>query len=145
MQRSLYRELQLPMPLQDIIFYDAGCGFCQRMVMYVLHRDTRQRFMFAPRPGQSFDRLIDEPTRSQLPASVVVLTRNGRVLVRSEAVLHIQRELGGFERVLARVAGIVPALVRNGVYNMIARVRRHLVPARACMKLSPQDQVRFLE
>ncbi len=132
------------MAQRDLIFYDAECGFCQRWVMFVLRRDSAGRFQFAPRPGVTFEKTFDVTTREQLPASVVVLTREQQVLIRSNAVLYIMRELGGITRVSASIAGVMPAGVRDFFYNGIARIRRRLIRPTTCTPLDPAQQARFL-
>jgi len=54
---------------------------------------------------------------------VAVLTRDGELLVRSAAFLHIFRRLGGGWRVLAAVLSVVPRGLRDLVYDFIARIR----------------------
>ena len=34
-------------PGGPILFFDGVCGLCDRLVQFVLHRDTRARFRFA--------------------------------------------------------------------------------------------------
>ena len=38
---------------QDILFYDGYCGFCNRMVLFVLERDKSLHFKFAPLKGKT--------------------------------------------------------------------------------------------
>ncbi len=128
----------------DLIFYDADCGFCQRWVMFVLSRDSAGRFQFAPRSGVTFEKTFDASICQQMPSSVVVLTHDKRVLLRSSAVLHIMRELGGTSRVLAQVAGVIPAGIRDFFYDSIARIRRRLIRPTTCAPLGADQQSRFL-
>jgi predicted DCC family thiol-disulfide oxidoreductase YuxK len=125
----------------DLVFFDGRCGVCQRGVRFVLARDRRARLRFAPLDGPTFARRAPRG----LPDSLVVLA-GGRVLVRSEAVLHILRTLGGLWRLLAALAAPVPRPWRDACYDRVARAR-HRIFLQACNKhciILPEWQDRFL-
>jgi len=73
--------------------------------------------------GETFSARVAEARRAGLPDSVVVLTRDGELLVRSAAFLHIFRRLGGGWRVLATFLSVVPRWLRDFVYDLVARIR----------------------
>lgn len=111
-------------PPTERIFYDGHCGLCHGAVRFVMARDTGgQRFRFAPLQGTTFAAIVSAERRAGLPDSVVVLTEDGRLLIRSDAFIHILRRLGGFWRFAAGIIGVIPRVIRDGVYDFIARVR----------------------
>ncbi|MEN6605639.1 MAG: DUF393 domain-containing protein [Bryobacteraceae bacterium] len=126
--------------MPDTIFYDGGCGLCHWFVRAVILRDRRRVFRFAPLEGATFDRIVPRDERAGLPDSVVVRTTDGRLLIRSAAVLHVLGQLGRCWRVFAGMLRAVPASLRDAVYNVIARTRRRLwrTPSTAC-PLLPRD------
>jgi predicted DCC family thiol-disulfide oxidoreductase YuxK len=106
------------------LFYDGHCGLCQHAVRFILAEDTtRTAFRFAPLQGETFLAQVAEGRRAGLPDSVVVLTRDRELLVRSDAFLHIFRRLGGGWRVLAALLNVVPRGLRDFVYDFVARIR----------------------
>ena len=108
----------------EILFYDGHCGLCHRAVKFVLKHDrSGNAFRFAPLQGATFQSRVPAADRAGLPDSVVVLTEDGSLLVRSNAFLHILRRLGGGWSVLAALVAIVPRPLRDVVYNFIARIR----------------------
>src|SRR5271163_1546869 len=108
----------------EMLFYDGHCGLCHRAVKYVLKHDRSGNvFRFAPLLGETFESKVPASRRTGLPDSVVVLTTDGRLLVRSDAFIHILRRLGGFWRVISAIIAAIPRVIRDGVYNLIARVR----------------------
>jgi predicted DCC family thiol-disulfide oxidoreductase YuxK len=128
------------------VFYDGDCGFCHRWVRLVVKLDHDGRaFRFAPRKGETFRSLVAPEQREALPPSILVLTREGRILTRSSAVLHILEQLGGGWRVMAIIGRIVPAGTRDVVYRFIAHVRHGLLPApeSACPVVAPEFRARF--
>ena len=67
-----------------------------------------------------------------------------RVRVRSDAALSVAAHLGGVWRVLAVIGRVVPGVLRDGVYDMIAK-RRLSIAAPACLLPSADERVRFLK
>jgi predicted DCC family thiol-disulfide oxidoreductase YuxK len=107
----------------DLLFYDGHCALCHGAVKFVLYRDHSAAFHFSPLQGDTFNSRIPPERRVTLPDSVIVLTREKKLLVRSDAFLHILRRLGGGWRILAGILGIVPRPIRDAVYNGIAKIR----------------------
>ncbi len=133
-------------PAPETIFYDGHCGLCHRWVKFVLKRDLGGKaFRFAPLGGERFLQAVPEPQRAGLPDSIVVLTAAGRLLVRSAAVLHILTRLGGLWPFTAVLCRIVPAVLRDWLYDLIARLRHRMFrrPAEACPVLPPELRSRF--
>jgi predicted DCC family thiol-disulfide oxidoreductase YuxK len=111
-------------PAAEYLFYDGHCGLCHRAVKFVLRRDRGGRaFRFAPLQGSTFLARVAEERRAGLSDSVVVLTRDGELLVRSASFLHILRRLGGGWGILAAVLSVVPRGWRDFVYDFVARIR----------------------
>ncbi|MEL7088104.1 MAG: DUF393 domain-containing protein, partial [Planctomycetota bacterium] len=102
----------------DTIFYDGDCGLCHRWVKFVTPRDRGgQLFRFAPLQGPTFAERFDDATRAGLPDSIIVQRSNhpqaDELLVKSAAVLHILRKLGGGWAWLAGIGRVVPRPVRD--------------------------------
>ena len=102
--------------------FDGECGLCSFWVDFVLARDVHARFRFTPLQSPAA-RLILE--RTGLPGDVmdsICLYEDGVVYQRSTAVLKI---LGGLPAPwpLATVLLAVPAVLRDALYDMVARHR----------------------
>jgi predicted DCC family thiol-disulfide oxidoreductase YuxK len=128
------------------LFYDGSCGLCHGAVRFLLAEDrTGKAFRFAPIGGRAFRAQVPEEARAQLPDSVVLRTAEGNLLVRSDAMLEAGLRIGGFWRMLAILARLIPRFLRNWIYDRIARVRKRLfkTPTEACPVMSPTLQRRF--
>lgn len=111
-------------PSTEYLFYDGHCGLCHRAVKFVLKHDrSGQAFRFAPLQGPTFAARIPAERWAGLPDSIVVLTSDGRLLVRSNAFLHILRRLGGGWAELASWLGVLPRALLDRVYDIVARIR----------------------
>jgi predicted DCC family thiol-disulfide oxidoreductase YuxK len=129
----------------EMLFYDGHCGLCHRAVTFVLAHDRGRAFRFAPLQGETFQKIVTPERQKTLPDSVVVMTGDGRLLVRSDAFLHIFLKLGGFWKVLAIVVRIVPRGVRDFVYDFVASIRFRVFGRREelCPVMPPELRARF--
>lgn len=105
----------------SILLYDNGCGVCHWLVRFVLRNDQTCHFMFAPLESETGRKLL---AQHHVPPDVdsVVVIQGAVALVRSDAVLQIMRQLGGFWRLLG-VLGLVPRRWRDACYDAVARHR----------------------
>ena len=91
---------------------------------FVLNRDRGGNgFRFAPLQGATFATLVPPEHRAAMPDSLVLRTAEGRLLARSDAMIHILRRLGGGWKFLAAILALTPRAIRNAGYDFIARVR----------------------
>lgn len=129
-----------------MLFYDGHCALCHRAVKFVLRHDrSGNAFRFAPLQGPTFQARVPAEGRAGLPDSIVVLTAEGALLVRSNAFLHILRRLGGGWKILAGVLAVIPRPVRDAVYDFIARIRFRIFGTRQewCPVTPPELRARF--
>jgi predicted DCC family thiol-disulfide oxidoreductase YuxK len=130
----------------ETIFYDGDCGLCHRWVRFVIAHDPGgETFTFSPLQGQTIRSVLTDQQRQSLPDSVVVLTAEGEVLVRTRAVLHILRRLGGGWRTLAWLGRLIPPPLFDPLYGLVARLRHRLSakPSDACPLPAPTLRDRF--
>jgi predicted DCC family thiol-disulfide oxidoreductase YuxK len=133
-------------PNPEILFYDGHCGLCHRTVKFVLKHDrSGSAFRFAPLQGTTFESRIAPDRRAGLPDSIVVLTNEGSLLVRSDAFLHVRRRLGGGWRILANAQAVIPRPLRDLVYDFVARIRYRVFGKRddLCPIVPPDLRARF--
>jgi len=128
------------------VFYDGGCGLCHRAVRFAIAHDADgSRFRFASLQSEGFRRRVPAAARAGLPDSIVTLTPDGTLLVRSAAVIHVLDRVGGGWKVAGRLLRLVPRSVRDAGYDTVARVRYLLFrrPAEACPVTPPELRARF--
>ncbi len=126
-----------------IVLFDGVCNLCNAAVNFIIDRDPRAVFHFAPLQsdiGQALTRqwhLEHEDT--------IVLVEDGRCYVRSTAALRIARRLGGAWPLLS-VLLAVPAPLRDAAYRFVARHRYRWFGTRdACRLPTPELRSRFLD
>ena len=130
----------------DTVFYDGGCALCHRSVRFLVARDRDgSRFRFAPIGGARFRAELSDDERAGLPDAIVVRCADGRLLVRSAAALRLSARLGGLHAALARVLALVPARIRDALYDAIARSRYRVFGRKTevCPVIAPELRARF--
>jgi len=128
---------------KPVIFFDDVCGMCNGFVNLLLRIDHQQRFLFAPLRGETASKLLpplpDDPTKW----SMVYVDESG-IHDQSDASLEVYRRLGGFWWLLS-LARLVPRVIRNPVYRVIARNRYRWFGKRdTCRIPSAEERTRFL-
>jgi predicted DCC family thiol-disulfide oxidoreductase YuxK len=130
----------------EYIFYDGHCGLCHRAVKFVLKHDcSGNAFRFAPLQGETIQSRVPAEQRASLPDSFAVLTRDGALLMRSNASLYVLERLGGGWKILAKILRVIPRGLRDLVYDSVARIRYRLFGRRddLCPVVPPDLRVRF--
>jgi predicted DCC family thiol-disulfide oxidoreductase YuxK len=81
-----------------------------------------------------------------MPDSMAVRTLDGRLLLKSDAWLHILKRLGGGWKIIGAMMSIVPRALRDLVYDFIARIRFRIFGRRddVCPIIPPELRGRFL-
>lgn len=128
-----------------IVLFDGVCNLCNSFVIFIIRHDRGERFRFAAlQSGFVQSHLLPHyPEIAQL--DTVLYYRDGKMYDRSTAALLILRDLGGWPSLLYG-AIIVPQIIRDRVYNLIAKGRYRLFGRREqCMLPTPDLKRRFFE
>ena len=114
----------------NIILFDGDCNFCNYWVNFVLKRDKKDSFKFA-----SLNSEIGKKLRLQYSISPnldsVLLIKNNRAFIKSAAAIEIARNLSGWWFLLA-IFKIVPTIVSDAVYDVVAKNRYRWHTKRSC-------------
>ena len=129
---------------KPIILFDGVCNLCNSAVSFVIKRDPQQKFVFASLQSPAGQALLKEFNLSDHNLSSFVLIDNKRVYLKSTAALMVSKQLSGIVQLLYGFI-IVPASIRNAVYNFIAKNRYKWFGKKdSCMVPTVQLQSRFL-
>lgn len=105
-----------------LILYDGECGLCDRFVQFVLKRDKRDRFMFAPlQSGYAHEVLLRHGLEGCESESMVFVHR-GRALRRGKAALTAISLLGKAWPIVGALR-VLPSWLLDPFYNFVARRR----------------------
>jgi predicted DCC family thiol-disulfide oxidoreductase YuxK len=130
---------------EPIIFFDSVCNLCNTTVQFIIKHDKNNHFYFAPLQGKTARELIGKYKKDSLLPDSIALVTKGRTYWKSTAVLKIASKLS-FPRNLATVFLIVPAFIRNWIYDFIAKNRYKWYGKKdSCMLPTPKLKEKFLD
>jgi predicted DCC family thiol-disulfide oxidoreductase YuxK len=139
------------MPPNPILLYDGVCGLCNRLVQFTLRHDSRDRFRFASLQSPLAARILERhgASAASLDTFYVVVQPqqpDEQLIARSDAVAYVLHELGGPRRVGGFFWKLLPRMVRDALYNVIARNRYKIFgKLDTCPLPDPDRRHKFLD
>ncbi len=131
-------------PIKPIIFFDGVCNLCNQSVLFVIKRDQKAKFNFAPLQSAYAQHHLNDLDSTAKELNTIVLLKNGKVYKRSRAVLEIALGLSAPWPLLFALM-VIPAPLRDLAYDWVARNRyRWFGKKDECMIPTPQLKSRFM-
>jgi predicted DCC family thiol-disulfide oxidoreductase YuxK len=131
--------------VNNLILFDGVCNLCNASVKFIIKRDRRNKFYFASLQSAAGSKQLQKFAINTGEFFSVVLIKNKKIFLRSNAALEIARDLSGLWP-LFYFFKIIPAFIRDFFYNMISRNRYRLFGKQdTCMLPSAQMKARFVE
>jgi len=131
---------------KQLILFDGVCNLCNSSVLYVIKRDKKDKFLFAPLQSEIGKEIISNFNIDTQKTDSILLynPEKNTITYKSSAALHIAERLGFPLNVMALFI-IVPPFIRNWVYDYIAKHRyRWFGKKEACMIPTPELQSKFM-
>lgn len=127
-----------------VILFDGICNFCNGAVNFTIKRDKYKTIKFAALQSDTGQALLKQYGLPVNFISSFLFIENGKVYNRSTAALRVCRYLkGGWPLCYGLI--IVPAFIRNAVYDFIAKNRYKWFGQKdECMVPTPDVRARFL-
>jgi len=126
-----------------VFVYDAACVLCSRSANFVARRDREGRFMFADLSSAPAQDLVRSHGLDPADLDAVVLVEGDHAWTGSTATLRIVTSLP-FPWWLLRPLLLVPRLIREPLYRLLARNRHKLFSGRTCPEAHPRLRERLL-
>ena len=108
--------------VNPVILFDGECNLCSGSVQFIIRHDPRHLFRFASLQGSFGQEVLK---KYHLPAAEFgsfILLENDAVYTKSSGALRVVKKLNRAWPLLY-VFIIVPAFIRNAVYNLVAKNR----------------------
>lgn len=127
-----------------IILFDGICNLCNRSVQFIIKHDKEKVYRFAAFQSKAGQKLLQQYNLPLKQYSSFLLIENNKAYSQSTAALKVAKNLSGLVK-LAVVFNIVPAGIRNIVYNFVARNRYQWFGKKeSCMIPTQELKARFL-
>ena len=131
---------------KKLILFDGVCNLCNSSVLFVIKRDKKEVFMYAPLQSEVGKQLIETYNiDTSYIDSIILYNPEKGVFYKSTAALKVASELT-FPTNLLSVFLIIPNFIRNWVYDFIAKNRYKWYGKKdACMIPTPELKSKFLD
>lgn len=129
----------------SILLFDGVCNLCNGIVNFIIRKDPGAKIMFAPLQTPASQLLLKRYNQIPYVIDSVIYLSEGKMFVRSSAVLHMFKDIGGGWKILYGFI-IIPEFIRDFFYDRIAKSRYRFFGRRdSCMLPSDEIKRRFLE
>ena len=135
---------------RHLLLFDGMCALCSGVVQFVLTRDGRRLFDFAPLQSEAAREALQRFGRdaASLDTFHIIADYRGPTPVhldRARAALFLTAQVG-WPWKAASIGRILPDVVLNPVYDFVARHRYRVFGRREqCFLPRPEDRDRFIE
>lgn len=132
------------MASQPVILFDGVCNFCNGAVNFTIKRDKHKAIRFAPLQSKVGRELANEYGVAENDMSSFLFIEEGKLSNKSTAALKVCRYLKGLWPLCYGLI-IIPAFIRNAVYDFIAKNRYKWFGQKdECMVPTADVRARFL-
>lgn len=106
---------------EQIILFDGVCNFCNGSVNFLIKRDSKGIFKYAPLQSEIGQNIIAKYNIPETVDSIILLKENN-IYIKSNAVIEIIKELKWYWKMLI-IVKILPKKFRDLLYDLIANNR----------------------
>lgn len=107
---------------KPLLLFDGVCNLCNGAVNFIIDRDHLQRFVFASLQSNLGQQIARKYNLPENDFKSIVLVKENKVFLKSDAALEVSRDLSGGWRLLFGFK-IIPKFLRNYIYDIIAANR----------------------
>lgn len=131
---------------KQLILFDGVCNLCNSSVNFVIKHDKKNKFLFTPLQSELASQIVEEfQIDRKKTDSILLYTPEKVITYKSTAALKIASYLG-FPINILSVFLIIPAIIRNWIYDFIAKNRyKWFGKKEVCMIPTPELKSKFLE
>jgi predicted DCC family thiol-disulfide oxidoreductase YuxK len=127
-----------------ILLFDGVCNFCNSSVNFIIKRDKKKYFHFAPIQSAAGERLINQYHLHHLNLQTLILIEKGKVYTHSSGALRVARKLSG-RWFLFYPLILLPRFIRDIPYKLIGQNRyRWFGKREECMIPTSEIKKRFV-
>ncbi len=124
--------------------FDGVCNFCNSSVNFIIRNDKKDYFRFTPLQSEIGIKISEKYNLDSGNLKSVILVDKGKIYTKTTAALRIAKQLSGAWPALY-VFIIVPAPIRDVIYNIIAKNRyKWWGEKESCMIPTPDVRKKFL-
>ncbi len=127
--------------LDHIVFYDGECGFCNRIVKFILKYRKVDFYFIALQSKTAQDLLAKYNVKMSM--NTLYLIENRKLYDKSSAGLRILKGLESFYPILFFIGNLFPKRLRDFIYMKISKYRHQIHP-QSCILPRQAEQKFFI-
>jgi len=124
----------------NILLFDGVCNLCNYLVTFIINRDINRKFKFTSLQSDKGQAILKHFGLPVNDFESLVYICNDKYFIKSTATLHVLKDLGGLWK-LAYVFIIIPHILRDFVYTMLAK-SRHRIFGKQNVCLLPSNDIK---
>ena len=130
---------------KHIIFFDGVCNMCNSFVRLIIKLDYKELFVFCPISSKKGQKIINKFNLELKNIDSIILLKNNKITLKSEAVIEILVSLNLFFRFFL-ILKILPSKLLDLIYDFIAKYRYKLFGRKeSCIIPDEKYKSRFTE
>lgn len=130
---------------KHIIFFDGVCNMCNSFVRLIIKLDYKEQFIFCPISSKKGQKIINKFNLELKKIDSIILLKNNKITLKSEAVIKILVSLNLFFRFFL-ILKILPSKLLDLIYDFIAKYRYKLFGRKeSCIIPDEKYKSRFTE
>jgi len=122
-----------------LVLFDSECMFCNYWVIKSLHLNKKGNLIYASIDNKQFAAFKDE----FIKLNSVIFIKDKQYYTYSDAVIEIMKELE-IPQVLTYTLKLIPKIIRDKVYTILAKNRNRLSKNTACPVVPLKYKKRFI-
>jgi predicted DCC family thiol-disulfide oxidoreductase YuxK len=107
---------------KQILFFDGFCNLCTGSVQFIIKRDKKNKLQFASLQSEAGQQMLQKFGLPTQELNSLIFVDDNIIYQKSTGALRIAKYLSGAWP-LAYGLTIIPAFIRNAVYNWVAKNR----------------------
>lgn len=128
----------------DIVLFDGVCNLCNSAILFIIKRDKKDRFRFAPLDSDIGKELLSQYHMDSTKIDSIVLISGDSAYAKADAALYISKHLTHLWPLLYGFK-VIPSFISNKIYDFIARNRyKWFGKKESCMIPTPNLTSKFL-
>lgn len=127
--------------MDQIVFYDGDCGFCNKVVQFILQNEKKEELLFCSLQSEFAIEFLRKKGFDARLLNTIYFSDGHKVYRKSSAALKIIPYLTTKFQFL-RIFWVIPAFARNFFYDIIAHYRKKITST-SC-SLEKRNSTRFI-
>jgi predicted DCC family thiol-disulfide oxidoreductase YuxK len=113
------------------IIFDGECGFCNKTILFLAKKDTKDKYLFVSNLSQKGIELLQKFDIKNLSNSTIILIDNDKYYIKTLAILNFFIDINFF-KIFFTLLKILPLSFTNRIYDLISRNRKKIIRNTNC-------------